>query len=76
MNTETLLREQKLLFAHAPELRDAAMRQEFYAAMMKGGREYGFSRQEIDGVYDHRVMLMHRDALMHLGLWKPVWEAE
>lgn len=70
---EALALETKFLRTHAPELQDTEMRKQFHAAVLKTGRECGFSAQEIEAVADHRVLLLLRYAAMHLGLWKSVW---
>ncbi len=69
MTHPLITREAERLRTHAPELRDPTKCREFYAALQRGAREYGFTPQEIESIHDHRVMLVFRDALIHLKLW-------
>jgi hypothetical protein len=68
--TVDLASEQKSLFAHAPELNDLAARKRFLKALLRSAREYGYSRQEVEQIWDHRMMLVFRDAMTHLRLWE------
>ncbi len=63
-------RERKMLCAHAPELHNKEKALEFYCSVLRAGREYGFSQSEMESIKDHRVMLLFKDAMTHLGLWK------
>lgn len=71
-------REQQALFEKVPELRENPQkRQEFYEnTILKTAREYGFRDEEVHNTYDHRLVLMMRDAAAYRALQaqKPVAE--
>ena len=62
-----LLRERERLRSHAPDIMGS---ERFYKVLLRVGLEYGFSRQEMDRLDDHRELLKFRDLAIHLGLWK------
>lgn len=51
-----------------PELRDPKRAEEFGREYLDAAAHYGFSPEEANGVYDHRVMLMARDAMAYRKL--------
>jgi hypothetical protein len=68
-------REQEHLFEKLPELKDVSKRREFYEkTVLATAREYGFSEQEVNQTYDHRLIVMIRDAAAYRALQaqKPV----
>jgi hypothetical protein len=68
-------REQEHLFQKLPELKDTSKRRDFYEkTVLATAREYGFSDQEVNQTYDHRLIVMIRDAAAYRALQaqKPV----
>lgn len=65
-------REQQALFEKVPELRESPQkRQEFYEkTILTTAREYGFRDEEVHNTYDHRLVLMMRDAAAYRALQK------
>jgi hypothetical protein len=54
------------LYEALPDLRDTAKRQEFYREFIDGGaKHYGFAPDELNQVFDSRLMVMARDALAY-----------
>lgn len=64
------IEEQKTkLFEKNPDLRDPAKLKEFETDLYKYAQEaYNFPRQEVDGVYDHRLLEMMKDAIAYRKL--------
>jgi len=61
--------QSKLLLEKAPDLRPPEKRKAFYGDLLKHATEaYGFSKDEVDKTFDHRVMLMARDAIAYRKL--------
>jgi hypothetical protein len=61
--------QREKLMEALPSLRDTAKRQEFYRDFLETGtKNYGFSEQELNGVYDHRLMKMAADAIAYRKL--------
>jgi uncharacterized phage infection (PIP) family protein YhgE len=64
-----LAEQQQRLYASMPELRDTAKREAFAQDFVKYGTEtYGFEMNELNSAYDHRLMLMARDAIAYRKL--------
>lgn len=57
----TIVREQEALYEALPELRDEKARLAFKASTNDTIKHYGFTEQELDGVFDHRLMVMLKD---------------
>lgn len=58
--------QRKALLDALPDLRDQAKRQEFYRDFLEAGTNaYGFSADELNAVYDARIMRMAADALAY-----------
>jgi hypothetical protein len=54
------------LYEALPDLRDPAKRQEFHREFIDGGaKHYGFAPDELNQVFDSRLMVMARDALAY-----------
>jgi len=52
------------LFDAMPDLRDEAKRNEFYGDFLKFGKQtYGFTDEELNRTYDHRLMSVMKDAI-------------
>lgn len=51
-----------------PELRDPAKLQSFNGELAKGIERYGFTPQDLGSVYDHRLILLAKDALAYQKL--------
>jgi len=68
--TSAFLEQQReQLFAKMPEFKDDAKRAAFQSDLVKFGTEtYGFQPQEINGAYDHRLMMVMRDAIAYRKL--------
>lgn len=58
---ELIQREQQALYEAHPELRDPAARQAFRQQASDTIQHYGFTQQELDSVYDHRLIGMLKD---------------
>lgn len=61
-------RERAQLFDKVPDLRDAAKATAFARELIEAGPSYGFTAEELNGIQDHRLMLLFRDALAHRKL--------
>ncbi|BCH30273.1 hypothetical protein MesoLjLc_22030 [Mesorhizobium sp. L-8-10] len=48
-----------------PELRDRAKLNQFNADLAKGIEKYGFTAQDLGQVYDHRLILLAKDAMAY-----------
>lgn len=66
--------ESKNLVERLPELKDPAKLQQFNAELAKGIERYGFEAKDLTSVYDHRLILLAKDALAYQQLMakKPV----
>ena len=60
--------ERQRLAEAMPELKDAAKLHAFNGELAKGIEAYGFSSQDLNSVYDHRLVLMAKDALAYQKL--------
>ncbi len=60
--------EQQKLYQAMPELSDVKKRQEFANEVLQTARHYGFSDQETNQVYDHRLLKMAKDAAAYRKL--------
>ena len=65
---EYLADQQNKLLAAVPELRDPAKRQAFATEYLETARSYGFSDDETNKSYDHRIVLMAKDAAAYRKL--------
>ncbi len=66
---ERIKQEQSRLFEKIPELKNADKRREFYNDLKTiVVRDYNFTEQDIDNIYDSRVMEMARDAMAYRKL--------
>lgn len=63
-----LKQEQEQLYEKAPDLRDEGKRSAFYSEFLSAGKHYGFSQEEMNGVSDHRLMLLVKDAMAYRKL--------
>lgn len=58
-----LQRERERLYSAIPEWKDESKAKQEKATLRSFAQErYGFTNEELDGVYDHRLMLLLRDA--------------
>lgn len=57
--------ERRALAEAMPELRDPTKAMGFSAALVKGIERYGFTNADLAQVYDHRLILMARDAMKY-----------
>lgn len=60
--------ERQRLTDAMPELKDIAKLQAFNAELVKGIEHYGFSQQDLESVYDHRLILLAKDAMAYRKL--------
>lgn len=61
--------QQRLLFEKIPDLKDDGKRAEFQGDFLKYGTEaYGFTVDELNETYDHRLIAMARDAFAYRKL--------
>ena len=69
-------REREQLIEKMPELKDPAKRQEFGNRFVETAKSYGFRDDEIANAFDHRLVLLARDAAAYRELQasKPVAE--
>lgn len=69
-------REREQLIEKMPELKDPAKRQEFGNKFVETAKSYGFRDDEIANAFDHRLVLLARDAAAYreLQAQKPVAE--
>lgn len=63
--TET---ESKSLVERLPELKDPAKLTQFNAELAKGIERYGFNAKDLGSVYDHRLILLAKDAMAYQKL--------
>lgn len=61
---EYLGQEQKLLMEAVPEWKDAAARDAELRELRDFGLKKGFTEKELDGIYDHRAVLLLREAMV------------
>lgn len=66
--------ESKNLVERLPELKDPAKLTQFNAELAKGIERYGFEAKDLGQVYDHRLILLAKDAMAYQKLMakKPV----
>lgn len=69
-------RERQQLIEKMPELKDPAKRQEFGNKFVETAKSYGFRDDEIANAFDHRLVLLARDAAAYreLQAQKPIAE--
>lgn len=60
--------ERQNLIEALPELRDASKLQAFNADLVKGIEKYGFTPNDLGQVYDHRLILLAKDAIAYQKL--------
>ena len=60
--SDVVKHEQAKLLEALPDLRDEAKRKEFYGDFIRYGKSEGFTEQELNGVYDHRMLKVIRKA--------------
>lgn len=65
---EYVAAEQQRLAEAMPELKDPAKLQAFNGELVKGIEKYGFAAQDLNNVYDHRLILLAKDALAYQKL--------
>ena len=61
-------RERNELVNAMPELRDPAKARQFNADLVAGIQRYGFGENDLSQVYDHRLILLARDAMAYQKL--------
>lgn len=74
--TERAKEEAQILLHSLPALKDPVKAKEVLEDFVNVGKEYGFSAQEIDGVVDHRAMLVLHDAIQYRKLMAKEKEAK
>lgn len=62
------INESELLVERMPELKDPARATSFNAELAKGIERYGFEAKDLASVYDHRLILLAKDALAYQKL--------
>ena len=65
---ERRLREAEALGKAIPVFKDPAKADAAWNAMVTGAADYGFSREDLEGVVDHRQLVILRDALAYRKL--------
>ena len=60
--------ERQRLVEAMPELKDTAKLHAFNGELVKGIEQYGFTAQDLSNVYDHRLVLLAKDALAYQKL--------
>lgn len=60
--------ERQRLADAMPELKDPAKLQTFNGELVKGIERYGFSPDDLNSVYDHRLILLAKDAMAYQKL--------
>lgn len=65
---ETVSREQEQLFTKVPEWRDPSKYTEAANTIAKTGQDYGFTLDELQGLVDHRMILVLKDAAAYRAL--------
>lgn len=60
--------ERQRLVDAMPDLQDPAKLHAFNGELVKGIERYGFSAQDLNSVYDHRLILLAKDALAYQKL--------
>lgn len=65
---ETVKAEQEQLFSKVPEWRDQAKYTEAAQTIAKTGQDYGFSLDELQGLVDHRMILVLKDAAAYRAM--------
>lgn len=62
--------QQKHLTDKMPELKSPEKAREFYTKVVEGAKEFGFTPDEVNQVYDHRLLVMMKDAMAYRALQK------
>lgn len=62
--------QQQRLTEKMPELKSPEKAREFYTKVVEGAKEFGFTSDEVNNVYDHRLLVMMKDAMAYRALQK------